>query len=113
MSSIWTVRRSAADAKLAGLCGGVARHWNVDPVLIRVAWALLALSGGVGVVLYIAGWLLIPLDHKPQAPVADLFGEAVRRWPRELWVTLVAIACVAVFLASSEVAPFSFRIYTA
>ena len=36
MSSIWTVRRSASDVKLTGLCGGVAEHWGVDPVLVRV-----------------------------------------------------------------------------
>ena len=48
MSSIWTVRRSSSDVKLAGLCGGLARHWGIDPVLVRVGWALLALSGGIG-----------------------------------------------------------------
>jgi phage shock protein PspC (stress-responsive transcriptional regulator) len=60
MSSIWTIRRSATDVKLTGLCGGVARYWEIDPVLVRVGWALLALSGGIGLVLYLAGWLLIP-----------------------------------------------------
>ena len=57
MSSIWTIRRSTSDAKLAGLCGGIAKHWGVDPVLVRVAFALLALSAGMGVVLYLAGVL--------------------------------------------------------
>ena len=75
MSSIWTIRRSATDAKLAGLCGGVAQHWRVDPLLVRVGWVLLALSGGVGLVLYLAGWLLIPLEGKDKAPVEDLFGD--------------------------------------
>ena len=40
MSSIWTIRRSATDVKLTGLCGGVAQHWGVDPLLVRVGWAL-------------------------------------------------------------------------
>ena len=48
MSSIWSIRRSTSDVKLAGLCAGVARHWGIDPVLVRVGWALLALSGGLG-----------------------------------------------------------------
>ena len=92
MSSIWTIRRSATDVKLTGLCGGVAQHWGIDPVLVRVGWALLALSGGIGLVLYLAGWLLIPVEGSDKALVDDLFGESVRRWPRELWITLVVVA---------------------
>ena len=58
MSSVWSIRRSTSDKKLAGVCSGVARHWNVDPLLVRVGWVLLAFSGGVGVVLYIASmWI--------------------------------------------------------
>src|ERR671916_1059128 len=95
MSSIWTVRRSSSDVKLAGLCGGLARHWGIDPVLVRVGWALLALSGGLGVILYLAGWLLIPADGRETSPAEDMFGESVRRWPREVWVAIVVIACIA------------------
>jgi phage shock protein PspC (stress-responsive transcriptional regulator) len=106
MSSIWTIRRSATDAKLAGLCGGLAQHWAIDPVLVRVGWALLALSGGIGVVLYIAGWLLIPVEGKDKAPADDLFGESVRRWPRELWITLVVVASLAMFAIFAGLSPF-------
>ncbi|HSU35591.1 MAG TPA: PspC domain-containing protein, partial [Propionibacteriaceae bacterium] len=108
MSSIWDIRRSATDAKLAGLCAGVARHWNVDPVLVRVGWALLALSGGVGLVLYLAGWLMIPADGKNNAPVDEMFGEAARKWPRELWLTIVVLASVGLFIAFGSAGPFSF-----
>jgi phage shock protein PspC (stress-responsive transcriptional regulator) len=106
MSSIWTIRRSATDAKLTGLCGGVAQHWGVDPLLVRVGWVLLALSGGVGLVLYLAGWLLIPVEGKDKAPVEDLFGESVRRWPRELWITLVVIASLAMLMIFGGLSPF-------
>ena len=105
MSSIWTIRRSTSDVKLAGLCGGVAQHWGVDPVLVRVGFALLALSGGVGLVLYLAGWLLLPADGSDTAPADDLFGAATRKWPREVWILIISIACVAVAL-SSGLTPF-------
>ncbi len=107
MSSIWTIRRSATDAKLAGLCGGVAKHWGVDPLLVRVGWILLALSAGVGLVLYLAGWLLIPVEGRDRAPVDDLFGESVRRWPKELWITLVVIASLAMTTIFGWLSPFS------
>ena len=106
MSSLWQIRRSRTDTKLAGLCGGVAEHWQVDPVLVRVGWALLALTGGVGVIVYVAGWLLIPLEGQDRSVADDLFGGAVRRWPREVWVVLVAVACLATFAAFSSVSPF-------
>ncbi len=106
MSSIWTVRRSTSDVKLAGLCGGLARHWGIDPVLVRVGWALLALSGGLGVILYLAGWLLVPADGRDTALAEDMFGDSVRRWPREVWVAIVVIACIAGFAMFGPIAPF-------
>ncbi len=97
MSSMWTIRRSATDSKLTGLCGGLARYWGIDPTLVRVGAAMLALSGGIGVVLYLAGWLLIPQDGKTQARADELFGPQVRRWSKEVWLAIVVIACVIAF----------------
>ena len=107
MSSVWTIRRSATEAKLGGLCGGVAQHWGIDPVLVRVGWVLLALSGGIGLVLYLAGWLLIPVEGNEKAPVDDLFGESVRRWPRELWITLVVVLTLAMLTVFGWLSPFT------
>ena len=106
MSSIWTIRRSTSDVKLAGLCGGIARQWGVDPLLVRVGFAVLALSGGVGLVLYLAGWLLLPTDGRDTAPVDDLFGAATRKWPREVWIAIVSMACVAAFALFGWLTPF-------
>jgi phage shock protein PspC (stress-responsive transcriptional regulator) len=108
MSSIWTIRRSATDVKLTGLCGGVAQYWGIDPVLIRVGWALLALSGGIGLVLYLAGWLLIPVEGSEKALADDLFGQSIRRWPRELWVTLVVVASLVMSAIFGSLSPFGF-----
>src|SRR5512133_4138349 len=107
MSSVWTIRRSATDAKVAGLSSGLAQHWGIDPVLVRVGWVLLALSGGIGLVLYLAGWLLIPVEGNEKAPVDDLFGESVRRWPRELWITLVVVLSLAMGTVFGSLSPFS------
>lgn len=98
MSSVWSIRRSTTDKKLAGVCGGVARHWNVDPLLVRVGWVLLALSGGVGIVLYIAAWLLVPADGAATSAMDDLTKGQTSSWPREAWVAIVAIACLVTFV---------------
>ncbi|HSL64008.1 MAG TPA: PspC domain-containing protein, partial [Gaiellaceae bacterium] len=41
---------------LAGVCAGVARTLGVDVTLVRLVFAVLALAGGAGVVLYLALW---------------------------------------------------------
>ncbi len=106
MSSIWTIRRSATDIKVTGLCGGVARYWGIDPTLIRVGMALLALSGGVGLVLYLAGWLLVPVEGKTNAAIDDLLGAQAPRWSKEIWVGIVAAACIIAFAIFGALTPF-------
>src|SRR5215218_6635460 len=52
--------RDPADGVVAGVCAGIARALEVDPTLVRLLFALLALAGGAGIVLYLAAALLMP-----------------------------------------------------
>jgi phage shock protein PspC (stress-responsive transcriptional regulator) len=53
--------RSTTDRKLAGVAGGVAQTWNIDPTLVRLGFVGLTLfAGGIGLVLYAALWLAMP-----------------------------------------------------
>jgi signal transduction histidine kinase len=66
--------RSRSDALIAGVAGGLAERWAVDPMLVRISFVLLAFSGAVGVVAYIVAWSvsLDPGDRrapKPREPV--------------------------------------------
>lgn len=55
--------RSRHDRVFTGLAGGLASHFGVDPVLVRLALVLLTIfSSGVGLVLYIAGSVIVPLE---------------------------------------------------
>ncbi len=63
------LRRSTADRKVAGVAAGLARHLDVDPVILRVAFVVLSLFGGAGLVLYGACWLLLPEDGQQTAPL--------------------------------------------
>jgi signal transduction histidine kinase len=49
--------RSADDRVLAGVCGGIAARLGADATLVRLVFALLALAGGAGILLYFALWL--------------------------------------------------------
>ena len=48
--------RSESDRVVAGVCGGVASKLGVDATLVRFVFALLALAGGAGILLYLALW---------------------------------------------------------
>ncbi|MDE2819825.1 MAG: PspC domain-containing protein [Chloroflexota bacterium] len=52
--------RSRADRRIAGVCGGIADYLAVDPTIVRIIWALFAIAGGPGVVLYIILAAIIP-----------------------------------------------------
>jgi phage shock protein PspC (stress-responsive transcriptional regulator) len=52
--------RSTDDRWLTGVCGGLAEYTGIDPTIVRLAVAVLALCGGGGVAAYVLAWLLIP-----------------------------------------------------
>ncbi len=54
--------RSPRQKIIGGVCGGLGRYFGIDPVIFRVVLAVLALTGGIGLISYGIGWLLIPLD---------------------------------------------------
>ena len=60
--------RSSTDRMLLGVCGGVARRYGVDAYVVRIALLLLTLTGGLGVVLYVAGWGLSRSPDELPAP---------------------------------------------
>jgi len=45
---------------IAGVAAGMAQYFDIDPTVVRIAFVVLALMGGLAVPLYAAGWLLIP-----------------------------------------------------
>ncbi len=54
--------RSDENKMLAGVCGGIAEYFGVDPTLIRLAWVVFSLLGGSGVLAYILAAIIIPRD---------------------------------------------------
>ena len=54
------VYRSKKNKVLAGVCGGIAEYFDVDPVLVRLLLVLLVLMGFAGIILYLVAWLIMP-----------------------------------------------------
>ena len=59
-SSARPLFRDPSGGKLAGVCAGMGRYTDTDPVIWRIVVVVLAVFGGTGVILYLLGWLLIP-----------------------------------------------------
>lgn len=76
------VKRASDDKMIAGVCAGFAKHFNIDPILLRVILAALTLVGFAGILLYLAAWLLLPAEDEPKSIAAQWFnlGENEQQW---------------------------------
>ncbi|MGI9155705.1 MAG: PspC domain-containing protein [Marmoricola sp.] len=74
MRDLRLLRRSRADRRVAGVAGGLGRHLDIDPTVLRVAFAVLCFFGGAGFLLYGALWLLVPEDGTDRAHLATSEG---------------------------------------
>jgi phage shock protein C len=57
------LRKSRTDRMIDGVCGGIAGYFGLDATLVRIAWVLLTLFGGSGIVLYIAAMIIMPKEE--------------------------------------------------
>lgn len=54
--------RSRSDKLLAGVCGGLAKFFNIDSTWIRLAFILLLILGGSTILVYLIMWLIVPKE---------------------------------------------------
>ncbi len=104
----WTrrPRRSTNDRKVAGVAGGLGRAFGVDPVLIRVGFVVLTVTGGFGGLLYVLGWLFLPADGDEVSAAESLIGRGRSSTPPALAVGLAIVAAVSIASMFSWGLPF-------
>jgi phage shock protein PspC (stress-responsive transcriptional regulator) len=56
------LRRSRSDRKIAGVCGGLAKHFGLDPTYVRIGYVLLSILSAAfpGTLVYLLLWWLVP-----------------------------------------------------
>lgn len=52
--------KRSSDRILGGVCGGLAEYFGLDKTLLRIIYVLLVLFGGVGILVYIIFWIIMP-----------------------------------------------------
>jgi phage shock protein PspC (stress-responsive transcriptional regulator) len=63
--------RSRTNAMLGGVCEGLGRYLNIDTTLVRLIAVLLALTDGIGVILYLMLWIIVPMEPVTGVPSSD------------------------------------------
>ncbi len=57
--------RSRTDKVFGGVCGGLAKYFEVDPVVVRLLWAMVTIfSMGMGILAYLIAWIIIPEEPR-------------------------------------------------
>ena len=85
--------RSRTDRIFFGVCGGLAKHFNIDSTLFRILFVLLTFANGAGLILYIALAMIVPNEPGPEVAIdrgekikefADEVGEKARKMAAEV-----------------------------
>ena len=56
--------RSGENKVLGGVCGGLGEYFDIDPILIRLAWVIAIFVLGTGLLAYLIAWIIIPRNPK-------------------------------------------------
>ncbi|MBR1516828.1 MAG: PspC domain-containing protein [Bacteroidales bacterium] len=56
--------RASHNKVIGGVCSGLGRYFNIDPVVVRVIFAIVFLLYGFGLIAYLIMWLIIPEDNR-------------------------------------------------
>jgi phage shock protein C len=66
--------RSRTEKMIAGVCGGLAKYFDIDPTIVRVIFVISLFAGGTGLLAYIILWIVVP--EEPFAWQRDTAGQA-------------------------------------
>jgi phage shock protein PspC (stress-responsive transcriptional regulator) len=89
--------RRTDDKVIAGVASGLADYFEIDPVLVRIGFVILAIAGGAGIVAYGVMWWMVPPSHVVSGPGEDV----IRRLKRApAWVAVALLVVGGVLLAN-------------
>ena len=78
-----SIRRSSTDRIIFGVAGGLARYFNIDPVLMRLAFVVLCLITGIGVLIYLVLAVVMPKEGRASTRSGGVVSQNLRDIPGE------------------------------
>ena len=58
--------RNPNDKMIGGVCSGIANYFDIDPVIVRLVFAIMFLTAGIGLLAYILAWIIVPAARTPE-----------------------------------------------
>jgi len=104
------LRRSVDDKIIGGVCSGIAESLDLDPVWVRLFALLLIFANGIGVLLYIALWIIMPVSSSKIKTVKGSYKTAKGSYDNTSSIGLVLIIVGILFFANTMLNWFSFRL---
>jgi signal transduction histidine kinase len=104
------LRRDPEHGMVAGVCAGLGRYLDIDPLLLRIAFGAMSLVSGVGLVAYVLAWILVPAVGSSGETSSGAFADAVGRTGRAAVEVAfgVAFLLLAILLTFRQIGvPFS------
>ena len=91
------LRRRSDDRVIAGVANGLGEFLNVDPLLIRIGFVGLMVFGGLGLLLYVGAWLLVPEEGRDDSIIEQLLERAGLTTSRFLVGLLLVVGALLFF----------------
>ncbi|WP_063821016.1 PspC domain-containing protein [Nocardia araoensis] len=98
VQQIWQTRpvRLPQQGPVAGIAAGFARRYEIDPVLVRVAFVVSTIFGGAGIVLYLLAWLLLSAAGDQASAAESLVGKGHSSQSQTKTIVLIVALAIAV-----------------
>ena len=108
-ASLRDLRRDPKNGIVAGVCEGIGKRLDIDPLLLRIVFGATALASGLGIAAYLLAWWLLPVEGAETAPVSAVQQRSARNKRAVLEVGFgVGFLVVAILLTFREIGlPFS------
>jgi len=71
--------RSRKNCMIAGICGGIAEYFDIDPVLVRIIAVLTIFINGIGLIAYLIGWIVIPQNPEQNSEKEEKLREKAEK----------------------------------
>lgn len=90
-----TLHRNLTNRVVAGVCSGLADYFAIDPILVRLAFVIIAFAGGAGILAYIVLWIAMPAGEGNAATSTTSFGPPAQRG---IWIGGIFVVLGILFL---------------